>query len=245
MKQVNGTVVVAWLVLSVSVAFSHPVGAKVAEQTSSAAVAQTKESQAAITPAIALQMLKDGNARFTGGKMIRRDLRKQVQATASGQYPFASVVSCIDSRSSPELVFDQGIGDIFAARIAGNFVNDDILGSLEFASKLAGSRLILVLGHTECGAIKGACDNAQLGNLTTTLAKLKPAVDAVSDDGSARNSKNAAFVQRVAEKNVKLAIEQIRTKSAVLREMEEKREIAIVGAMLDIGTGKVTFYDVK
>ncbi len=243
MKRVIGRVVLGWVVVSVGVAFVVPVVAKVAKPATSAAVAQTKDSQAAITPTIALRMLVDGNARFTSGKMLRRDLTKQVKATASGQYPFASVVSCIDSRSSPELVFDQGIGDIFAARIAGNFVDDDILGSLEFASKLAGSKLILVLGHTECGAIKGACDDARLGNLTTTLANIKPAVDAVADDESPRSSKNAAFVQKVADANVKLAIERIRTKSAVLREMEEKGEIAIAGAMLDVGTGKVTLYE--
>ena len=245
MKRLVGPLLLGWLVLALGAALSAPVAAKVAEQASVAAVAQTKDSQAAITPAIALRMLEDGNARFTSGKMFARDLRKQVAATASGQYPFASIVGCIDSRSSPELVFDQGIGDIFAARIAGNFVNDDILGSLEFASKLAGSKLILVLGHTECGAVKGACDNAQLGNLTTALAKIKPAVDAVPDDGSPRNGKNPTFVQKVADMNVKLAVEQIRKKSPVLREMEEKGEIAIVGAMLDIATGKVTFYDEK
>ena len=224
-----------------------PMNAALAQQVPKAKVspivAQNKDTQAAITPAIALQMLKDGNARFTGGKMTKRDLMKQVKATGSGQYPFATIVSCMDSRAAPELVFDQGIGDIFSPRIAGNFVNGDIIGSLEYGSRVAGARLIVVLGHTDCGAIKGTCDGVQLGNLTGTLARIKPAMDAVPDDGSPRNSKNYAFVQKVADMNVRLAVEEIRDKSPVLREMVDKGEITIVGAMLDVKTGKVTFYD--
>jgi len=207
------------------------------------AIAQNKDTQAAITPAIALQMLKDGNARFTGGKMTKRDLMKQVKVTGSGQHPFAAVVSCMDSRAAPELVFDQGIGDIFSPRIAGNFANDDIIGSLEYGSRVVGARLIVVLGHTDCGAIKGACDGVQLGNLTGALARIKPAVDAVPDDGSPRNSRNYAFVQKVADMNVKLAVKQIREKSPILREMIDRGEVGLVGAMLDVKTGKVTFYD--
>lgn len=209
------------------------------------AIAQNKDTQAAITPAIALQMLKDGNARFTSGRMAKRDLMKQVKATGSGQYPFASVVGCMDSRASPELVFDQGIGDIFSLRIAGNFVNDDIIGSLEYGSRVAGARLIVVLGHSDCGAIKGTCDGVQLGHLTGALARIKPALDAVPDDGSPRNSKNYAFVQKVADMNVRLAVKAIRDKSPVLREMADKGEIAIIGAMLDVKTGKVTFDSTK
>jgi len=206
-----------------------------------AAPAMTQAAQAAFTPERALAALREGNERFVGGRTAHRDLRAQVRATAAGQYPFASVVSCIDSRSAPELVFDQGIGDIFVARVAGNFVNDDILGSLEFASRLAGSRLIVVLGHTSCGAIKGACDDAKMGNLTGLLAQIRPAVLSVSEHGE-RSSKNAAFVEHVAEANVRLTVEAIRQRSAVLREMEQKGDIRIVGAMLDIATGRVAWY---
>ena len=206
-------------------------------------ITQSQESRAAITPRAALDLLKAGNERFVNGQSLRRDYRVQVGKTAGGQFPFASVLGCIDSRAAPELVFDQGIGDIFAARIAGNFVNDDILGSLEFAAKIAGSRLIVVLGHTQCGAIKGACDGAKLGNLPRMLEKLQPAVDSIADDGTPRNSKNASFVQHVADQNVKLTVEDIRRRSPVLREMADNGEIMIVGAMYDIATGVVEFFE--
>ena len=165
--------------------------------------------------------------------------------TSEGQFPFATFLSCIDSRVSAELVFDQGLGDIFSVRIAGNFINEDILGSMEFASKLAGTKLIVVLGHTSCGAVKGACDDAKLGNLTTMLSKIKPAVNAVSEptEQSLRNSKNSEFVDNVAEKNVLIAIENIRKQSPILKEMEDNNEIDIVGGMYDINTGAVTFYE--
>lgn len=202
---------------------------------------KTKELQAAITPDAAIKMLKDGNTRFTSGAMIKRDLKKQVKETGKGQYPFASIVSCIDSRSGPELVFDQGIGDMFVARVAGNIVNEDILGSLEFASKAAGSKVIVVLGHTSCGAIKGACDDVKLGNLTGLLAKMKPAVASVKETGD-RSSKNYAFVEKVAEANVQDTVAAIKAKSPVLKEMADKGEIKIVGAMLDVTTGKVLWY---
>jgi carbonic anhydrase len=205
------------------------------------AVAQTKESQAAITPQKALQMLKDGNARFVEGKMLQRDYIQQVKATAAGQFPFAALVSCIDSRESAQLTFDQGIGDAFSARIAGNFVNDDMLGSLEFACAVTGAKLILVVGHSECGAIKGACDDVVLGNLTQTLANLKPAVAAVSGFESDRTSANAAFVQAVADKNVELTIQRIRQRSSILATMADKGEIVIEGAMYDVHSGKVSF----
>ena len=155
----------------------------------------------------------------------------------------ASIVSCIDSRAPAEILFDQGIGDLFNARVAGNIVNEDILGSLEFASKVAGSKLIIVLGHTSCGAIKGACVDAKLGNLTALISKIKPAVEKVPNDGKDRSSKNAAFVELVAERNVHMTVDTIRVKSPVLKEMEEKGEIKIVGAMYDVKTGKVMFYD--
>ena len=205
------------------------------------AMTQTKKAQAAITPQKALQMLKEGNSRFVQGNMLKRNLMKQVKATGSGQFPFATIVGCIDSRASNELIFDQGIGDIFSARVAGNFVNDDILGSLEFASAAAGSRLIVVLGHTECGAVKGACDDVVLGNLTQTLANIKPAVAAVSGHDSNRISKNNKFVQAVADKNVVLTVERIRERSPILLDMVKKGQIGLAGAMYDVHTGKVTF----
>jgi carbonic anhydrase len=214
-----------------------------AVQAEAADVALTKEAQAAITPAKALEMLKQGNKRFVSGKLKKRDLLAQVKQTSKGQFPFAAIVSCLDSRTMPEYMFDQGIGDIFVARVAGNFVNDDILGSLEFATKLAGAKLIVVMGHTECGAVKGACDKAQLGLLTATLANINPAVDAVQGDYKPRTSKNEKFVQAVTEKNVKLTMEKLRTRSIVLREMIDKGEIGLVGAMYDVSTGKVTFFD--
>ena len=186
-------------------------------------------------------MLKDGNARFVQGKMAQRNLTQQVMATGSGQFPFAVIVGCIDSRASNELIFDQGIGDIFSARVAGNFVNDDILGSLEFACAAAGARLILVLGHTECGAVKGACDDVVLGNLTQTLSNIRPAVAGVSGYKSDRSSKNNAFFQAVTNKNVVLAVQRIRHRSSILREMIQKGQIMLAGAMYDVHNGKVTF----
>ena len=206
-----------------------------------AAKTQTKESQAAITPAQALQKLKDGNARFVAGNMRKRNLLAQVKATGDGQYPFAAVVGCIDSREAAQVTFDQGIGDVFSATIAGNFVNDDILGSLEFACAITGAKIIVVVGHSECVAIKGACDDVVLGNLTQTLANIKPAVAAVSGFESDRTSANGAFVQAVAEKNVVLTVERIRQRSTILRDMAEKGAIAIAGAIYDVHTGKVTF----
>jgi len=202
---------------------------------------QTREAQAAITPDKALEMLAQGNQRFVSDKTVERDLLAQVKQTAKGQFPFAAVVSCLDSRLPPEIVFDQGIGDLYVARVAGNFVNDDILGSLEFATKLSSAKLIVVMGHSECGAVKGACDAAQLGLLTATLANVNPAVAAVQGDYTPRSSKNAEFVQAVAEMNVKLTMQKLRDRSVVLREMLDKGEIRMVGAMYDVSTGKVTF----
>lgn len=205
-------------------------------------VALTREAQAAITPARALEMLKQGNERFVNGKTLPRDFLAQVRQTATGQYPFAAIVSCLDSRIPPAIVFDQGVGDLFVARIAGNFVNDDMLGSLEFATKLSGAKLVVILGHTECGAIRGACDAAQLGLLTATLANINPAVKAVQGDYTPRNSSNAGFVQSVAEMNVQLTMKKLLDRSVVLREMVDKGELGLVGAMYDITTGKVMFY---
>ena len=207
--------------------------------------AHTRETQATMTPQKALQFLKEGNLRFQNNLKANRNLLEQVNDTSDGQFPFATILSCIDSRVSAELVFDQGLGDIFSVRIAGNFVNEDILGSMEFACKLAGTKLIVVLGHTSCGAVKGACDDAKLGNLTNMLAKIKPAVEAISEptEASLRNSKNLEFVDNVAEKNVQLTIENIRTLSPILKEMEDSNEIDIVGGMYDINNGAVNFFE--
>lgn len=207
--------------------------------------AQTKESQALITPEGAISLLKEGNARFLENKQADRDLLAQVSQTAGGQYPFATILSCIDSRVSAELIFDQGVGDIFSVRVAGNIVNEDLLGSMEFACKLAGTKVIVVLGHTSCGAVKGACDDAQMGNLTMLLSRIKPAVQAVTEpqDPKMRNSKNLDFVDNVAKVNVNLTIEDIRRKSQVLQEMEKFGEIQIRGAMYDVKSGAVTFMD--
>jgi len=224
--------------VSAASAFALSAGSTHAAQT---AATQTQESQAATTPNKALQMLKDGNARFVQGKMLERDYMHQVKATGDGQFPFAAVVGCIDSRASNELIFDQGIGDIFSARVAGNFINDDMLGSLEFACTAVGAKLIVVVGHTECGAVKGACDDVVLGNLTQTLANIKPAVAAVSGHESDRSSGNAAFVQAVADKNVVLTLDRIRERSPILRGMADKGDIGLAGAMYDVHTGQVTF----
>jgi len=200
------------------------------------------KSQAALGPSDALQLLKDGNKRFLNKSTISRSFDKQIDLTSTGQYPFAAVVSCIDSRIPTEIVFDQGIGDIFNARIAGNFVNDDILGSLEFACKLAGSKLIVIMGHTSCGAVKGACDHAELGNLTGMLDKIKPAMAKVKTaEGVDRSSKNISFVNDVAVQNVHLTIEKLKSDSPVLNEMIESGDIDVVGAMYDVTTGVVSF----
>ena len=206
--------------------------------------AHTQETQSKITPESALKLLKEGNQRFVDNHQVERDLSLQVTQTSSGQYPFATVLSCIDSRVPAELVFDQGIGDIFSARIAGNFVNTDILGSIEFACKLAGTKLVLVLGHTACGAVKGACDHAELGNLTEMLTKLAPAVEAITEPSNPeeRTSKNVEFVNAVGIKNVELTIERIRKESPVLAQMEQAGEIQIVGGMYDLASGKVNFF---
>jgi len=196
-----------------------------------------------MTPEAALAELKAGNARFVSGHPIARNNQADVKATASGQYPYAVVLSCLDSRQPIEIVLDQGIGDIFSARIAGNVLNDDILGSMEFACKLSGSKLIAVIGHSNCGAIKGAIDDAQLGNLTGLLDKVKPAMDDVPSDVTPRTTKNSEYVDQVAEANVRLVMKQIRERSPVLREMIDSGQIKLVGGMYDLSTGKVTFFD--
>ena len=207
--------------------------------------AHTRETQSTMTPEKSLRYLKEGNKRFQNNLKANRNLLEQVNDTSEGQFPFATILSCIDSIVSAELVFDQGLGDIFSVRIAGNFINEDILGSMEFACKLAGTKLIVVLGHTSCGAVKGACDDAKLGNLTSMLSKIKPAVNAVSEpkEASKRNSANLEFVDSVSEKNVLLSIERIKAESQVLAEMHEDGEIMIVGAMYNIQDGSVKFHE--
>lgn len=207
--------------------------------------AHTRETQASLTPHKALQFLKEGNLRFQNNLKANRNLLEQVNDTAEGQFPFATILSCIDSRVSAELVFDQGLGDIFSIRIAGNFINQDILGSMEFACKLAGTKLLVVLGHTSCGAVKGACDHTRMGHLTSLINKIEPAVAAVKEpkEEQLRNSQNLEFVDAVAEVNVQMALENIRSQSKILCEMEKEGEIAIVGGMYNISTGEVTFFD--
>jgi len=206
--------------------------------------AHSKETQVQMTPDSSLQELINGNQRFTQKNVVDRDLLQQVKETSKGQYPHSTILSCIDSRVSSELIFDQGIGDIFSARIAGNFVNEDILGSMEFACKLAGTKLLVVLGHTACGAVKGACDHARLGNLTALIKKIEPAVAAVINpkDEALRNSGNIDFVNEVAKKNVLMTLDNIRVNSETLAEMEQKGEIKIIGGMYNINTGIVDFY---
>jgi carbonic anhydrase len=203
----------------------------------------TKEIQETITPQQAIEILKEGNKRFVQNIKEHRDLLEQVNNTSNGQWPFAVILSCIDSRTSAELIFDQGLGDIFSVRIAGNIINDDILGSIEFACKVAGSKFISVLGHKKCGAIKGACDHVQMGHLSGLLAKIEPAVQDETTTKDNRNSSNGEFVENVARINVIRTVKDILNRSDIVREMVEQGKVAICGAMYDVGTGDVEFYD--
>ena len=202
-----------------------------------------KESQSTMTPSMAIEILKDGNKRFVSNLKFNRNLLQQVNETRNGQWPFATVLSCIDSRTSAELIFDQGLGDIFSVRIAGNIVNEDILGSLEFACKLAGSKFIVVLGHTKCGAVKGACDHVEMGNLTALLSKLQPALDEEIVTKEDRHSTNNEFVENVASINVRRTVNDVMQRSPILNEMIQSGEIGICGAMYNVETGVVDFYD--
>ncbi|WP_316702063.1 carbonic anhydrase family protein [Paracoccus thiocyanatus] len=204
-----------------------------------ACVLPTKDRQADMTPADVIAALKAGNARFAAGMVQNCDLNAMVRETSQGQYPIAAVVSCIDSRVPPELVFDQKIGDLFTARIAGNYVNTDIIGSLEFACKVSGSKAIVVLGHSSCGAVKGAIDKVELGNLTHVLQMIEPAIMQVAPAN--RTSKDKALVQRVAEKNTELTVAKILAESPILKEMADAGEIAVMAAMHDIATGEIRF----
>jgi len=204
-----------------------------------------KELQNQITPRMAVELLKKGNERFINNLKAHRNLLEQVNETSEGQWPFATILSCIDSRTGAELIFDQGLGDIFSVRIAGNIVNTDILGSMEFACKVAGSKLIVVLGHTKCGAVKGACDHVEMGNLTELLSKLQPAVYSETKTQllENRNSKNGDFVENVAAINVRRSVKSIIERSFIIEQMVELGQIGVVGAMYNVETGKVEFYD--
>lgn len=203
---------------------------------------QTKESQAAITPAQAIKVLQDGNARFASGHSKKINLSAQVKATSVGQHPIAAVLGCVDSRVSHELIFDQGIGDIFSARVAGNVLSDDQIGSLEFATAKAGAKAILVLGHTRCGAVIGACKNAKLGHLTGLLAKIKPAVRKVTTESKGEHS-GPGFEDKVSAENVKLAVAQLRAQSEVLRNLEHEGKLIINGGIYHLDTGLVEFFN--
>ena len=202
----------------------------------------TKEMQDAITPEVALNLLKEGNKRFVNNLKINRNLLQQANETSDGQHPFAVILSCIDSRTSVELIFDQGLGDVFSVRIAGTIVNEDILGSMEFGCKVAGAKIIVVLGHTQCGAIKGACDHVKMGNLTGLLSKIQPAVKAENTTVENRTSSNNDFVDKVSSINTRRAVKTIIERSSILKEMIDTGMCGIVGANHDIGTGEVSFF---
>lgn len=204
---------------------------------------QSKETQHQLTSAKALEILKDGNARFVSNLKANRNLLQQVNETSAGQFPFACIFSCMDSRTSAELIFDQGLGDIFSVRVAGNVLNEDVLGSMEYATKAAGSKVIVVLGHTKCGAVIGACNDVKMGNLTALLDKLRPAIESETFTKVERNGSNAPFVRNVTDNHVYLTIEKIRKESAIIRELENTKQIIIVGGVYDVETGHVHFFD--
>ena len=203
----------------------------------------TKELQASITPSMALDLLKEGNKRFVNNLKVNRNLLQQVNETSEGQHPFAIILSCIDSRTSVELIFDQGLGDVLSVRIAGNVINEDILGSMEFGCKILGAKIIVVLGHSSCGAIKGACDHLEMGNLTALLSKILPAVDAETSVTINRDSSNEEFVEKVAAINVRKTVHAIIERSPILNDMILKGAIEIIGGNHDIASGEVCFYD--
>lgn len=203
----------------------------------------TQEEQEALTPDGVIELLKQGNARFSSGEVTLRNHKEQVRKAARGQFPKAIVLSCVDSRVPVEDVFDRGIGDMFVARVAGNFVNSDILGSMEFACKVSGAKVALVMGHEHCGAVKGAIDQVELGNMTDMLRKIQPAVASCSDYGGDRSSANPSYVDLVAEKNVQLNVNRIRRESSILRDMEATGKIKILGAMYNMDSGEVVFMD--
>lgn len=202
-----------------------------------------KEFRDNLTPDLALTLLKEGNGRFVRNLVANRNLLQQVNDTADGQYPFAAILSCMDSRTSAELIFDQGLGDIFSIRVAGNILNDDILGSMEYASKAAGAKLILVLGHTKCGAVTGACNGVEMGHLTGLLQKINPAIEKETTTKENRTGNNAGFVGNVTRLNVEQTIAEIRRQSAIIREMEAEGRLKIAGGIYEVETGRVTFFE--
>src|ERR1035437_3179986 len=206
-------------------------------------ITHTKETQNDLTPELALERLKEGNDRFVNNIKAHRNLLQQVNETSSGQFPFATILSCIDSRTSAELIFDQGLGDVFSIRIAGNILNEDILGSMEFACKISGSKLIIVLGHTKCGAIEGACNNIVLGNITALLNKIKPAIEQETETKTERNVNNESFLKNVTVNNVFITVKKIKEQSSILHSMEQTKQIKIIGGLHDIDTGQVFFYE--
>lgn len=203
----------------------------------------TKEMQEAITPKMALELLKDGNKRFVNNLKVNRNLLQQVNETSEEQNPFAVILSCIDSRTSAELIFDQGLGDIFSVRIAGNILNEDILASMEFSCKIQGSNIIVILGHTNCGAVKGACDHIEMGNITALLSKIRPALDEETTTKENRNSSNTAFVENVTTINVKRTVKSVLERSPIIKEMLEAGTIGIIGGSQNITSGEVIFYE--
>ena len=205
--------------------------------------AHTQEALVNLTPERALYYLKEGNERFINNLKLNRNLLQQANNTSQGQFPFATILSCIDSRTSAELIFDQGLGDVFSIRIAGNIVNEDILGSMEFATKLVGTKIILVLGHTKCGAITGACNGVELGHLTALLRKVQPAIARETQTTTNRTGTNRTFVERVTALNVHHTIDRIRQESPIVAALEKEGKIRVVGAMYNVKTGQVTFYD--
>lgn len=214
-----------------------------AQNTQTTTTVMTATKQTEMTPQDAFQRLKDGNKRFIEGRMKNRDLLTQANATSASQHPVAVVLSCLDSRTAPDIIFDQGIGDIFVARIAGNIQNDDILGSMEFGTKLMGAKLIAVIGHTRCGAMRGSCENAKLGHLTGVLQKIQPAVQQATKENKTKDCNKATFIDQIAKDNVMLVINQIRMRSPIIDKLIKEGKVGIVGGMQDIATGAVTFFD--
>lgn len=203
---------------------------------------QSQETQKNLTPELAYTILKDGNKRFVNNLKANRNLLEQVNERSAGQFPFATILSCMDSRTSAELIFDQGLGDIFSIRVAGNVLNDDVLGSMEFGTKVVGTKIILVLGHTKCGAVVGACDHVELGKLTQLLNKIKPAIEKEVETDTNRSGSNDQFVERVTINNIKMVMEQIRAESPIIAELEDQGQLKIVGGLYDVKSGEVTFY---